>query len=236
MAFGSSSNFFDRCLHLDSAAFLHPSQLLSLYVIEIPSMAAICFVHMYLSALYRLITALCSCWGALSSLSWFFLSTALVSAGQDPVRYHPSVKSLVEHLQVAWLHPPLYSLCGSWQVTVFSSIKLVFDTHGVTNICNYPMHAQGVEWLLCPSVSQLTQKWEHFERVRNTQCSFLQETTNEKVITCFTKQELYEELWKVRFSLSAQIVKQNHTSVSIFPTISRVRPYLDTIMRFIPIS
>ena len=60
--------------------------------IEIPSVAAICFVHMYLSAFYRLITALCSCWGALSSLSWFFLSTALVSAGQWSHTLHiPSI-------------------------------------------------------------------------------------------------------------------------------------------------
>ena len=51
MAFASFSYFFDRCLHLDSAALLR-------HVIEIPSMAEICFVHLYLSAFYRLITAL----------------------------------------------------------------------------------------------------------------------------------------------------------------------------------
>ena len=43
-SWGSLPNFFAWCLLLDTAAFLQPSQLLWLYVMEVPSIYAMCFV------------------------------------------------------------------------------------------------------------------------------------------------------------------------------------------------
>ena len=69
----------------------------------------------------------------------------------------------------------------------------------------------------------------------NAQCSFLQGTvTNEKIITYASRFKNHRAVKGEVFALcSNNIVKQKHTSISVFPTISRARPYLDTIMRFI---
>jgi len=71
---------------------------------------------MHLSALYRLIMAPCSCWGALSLLSWFFLSYSISICWKmmHEVKVKKSLnKGLVHLLEInVWKYT--HNICASW--------------------------------------------------------------------------------------------------------------------------